>query len=219
MHVTVVNVGDAEQLVRKVDFPAMQDGPLFRVMFPNKTITEEEQDEIINWYCDGLKEAIDRPEEHFLQIRDAKGSPLGFCGWTVVDHAEGESVRYERRLGRKNNRHPTPKALDLPSWTSISNDLRMERRQRSGGLSRFCRLTFLSVCPEHQRKGLGSELLRSACQEIDKLGLCAFVMASPSGVGLYGKFGFEAVGKVESPRGVLTSMIRSPSSDSIRNDK
>ena len=135
MYVTAVTIGDAEQLVREVDFPAMQDGPLFRVMFPKQAVTEEEQNEIINWYCDGLKEAIDRENEHFLQIRDGRGSPVGFCGWTVDC---GQAIR-ERRPRRKNNPCPIPKNLDLSSWDRISTDLRIERYQRLGGLSRYCR--------------------------------------------------------------------------------
>ena len=40
--------------------------------------------------------------------------------------------------------------------------------------------------------------MRLACQEIDKLGLYASVMASSLVVGFYGKFGFEAMGRMES---------------------
>lgn len=69
----------------------------------------------------------------------------------------------------------------------------------------------MSVSPKHQRQGLGSALLRSACQEIDKLEMHAFVMSSPAGVVLYQKFGFEILGNVETKTGAFTSMMRPPS--------
>lgn len=66
----------------------------------------------------------------------------------------------------------------------------------------------MSVHPDHQRKGLGSELLNRACLWIDEVGCPAFVMASPEGVRLYEKFGFGIVGKIDTREGPFISMIR-----------
>lgn len=68
----------------------------------------------------------------------------------------------------------------------------------------------MSVRPDYQRQGLGSRLLQRACEEIDSLGWPAFVMASPAGVQLYTKLGFDVVGGVETNEGVFTSMVRQP---------
>lgn len=43
----------------------------------------------------------------------------------------------------------------------------------------------MSAHPDHQRQGLGSEMLERVCDEMDRLGWPAFVMASPAGVRLY----------------------------------
>ena len=66
----------------------------------------------------------------------------------------------------------------------------------------------MSVHPDYQRQGLGSKMLERVCDEIDRLGWPAFVMASPSGVRLYAKFGFDVVGAVETSEGAFKSMFR-----------
>lgn len=66
----------------------------------------------------------------------------------------------------------------------------------------------MSVYPHYQRQGLGSKMLERVCDEIDKLGWPAFVMASPAGVRLYAKFGFDVVGLVETSEGAFTNMLR-----------
>lgn len=66
----------------------------------------------------------------------------------------------------------------------------------------------MSVHPNYQSQGLGSKMLERVCDEIDKLGWPAFVMASPAGVRLYSKFGFDVVSLVETCEGVFTTMLR-----------
>lgn len=46
------------------------------------------------------------------------------------------------------------------------------------------------------------------CHSVDEKKLVAFVMSSPAGVRLYYKFGFKAVGVVETEHGNFTSMLR-----------
>jgi predicted N-acetyltransferase YhbS len=52
-------------------------------------------------------------------------------------------------------------------------------------------MALLTVVPEVQRKGVGSALLREGLKEVDRRGLPAFIEASPAGLGLYKKFGWE----------------------------
>ena len=66
----------------------------------------------------------------------------------------------------------------------------------------------MAVNPDHQRQGIGSMLMQNICNEIDRHGRCAYVLAAPEGVRLYTLFGFETVGYVETPQGVITSMLR-----------
>jgi predicted N-acetyltransferase YhbS len=66
----------------------------------------------------------------------------------------------------------------------------------------------MSIRPEYQRRGLGSILMQHVCEDMDRHNRYGYVLASPAGVRLYSKFGFEAVGQVDTPYGPITSMLR-----------
>ena len=136
--ITTVDVLDAEHIVRRIDFPAMQHGPLYRLMFPFwADTTEAQQNEIIQWYAEGLRDAVRRQTDNFLQICATDGTPLGFCGWVMehlrhvlskpgpVQHAQGRSL--------------VPETLDLSAWFSVSRYLREERERVLIGLGEVCR--------------------------------------------------------------------------------
>jgi GNAT superfamily N-acetyltransferase len=55
----------------------------------------------------------------------------------------------------------------------------------------FIYMGILTVMPDVQRRGIGSVLLREGLKEVDRRGLPAFIEASPMGLGLYKKFGWE----------------------------
>ena len=66
----------------------------------------------------------------------------------------------------------------------------------------------MAVSPSYQRQGVGSMMMQRICEETDRHGRWAYVLAAPDGVPLYTKFGFRAMGCVETPQGVITSMLR-----------
>lgn len=70
----------------------------------------------------------------------------------------------------------------------------------------------MAVDPSYQRQGVGSTLMEMFCRIVDENALDAFVMSSPAGIRLYSKFGFKAVGVVETNQGNFTSMLRSSGS-------
>lgn len=72
----------------------------------------------------------------------------------------------------------------------------------------FLGITFMAVDPDYQRRGVGSMLMKLFCDEVDDHNLDGFVLSSPAGVRLYSKFGFRAVGVVETNEGKFTSMLR-----------
>jgi hypothetical protein len=51
-------------------------------------------------------------------------------------------------------------------------------------------------------------MMRRICEETDRHGRCAYVLAAPEGVRLYGNFGFKIVGCVQTSQGIITSMLR-----------
>lgn len=55
----------------------------------------------------------------------------------------------------------------------------------------FACMAILVIMPEAQHRGVGSALLREGLKEVDRKGWPAFIEASPKGLGLYKKFGWE----------------------------
>lgn len=53
----------------------------------------------------------------------------------------------------------------------------------------------VGVLPEHQRRGIGTDLMRRFCREIDACGSSAYLETDrPENVAFYRKFGFEVAG-------------------------
>jgi predicted N-acetyltransferase YhbS len=68
----------------------------------------------------------------------------------------------------------------------------------------------MAVRPDHQRQETASMTMQRVCEEMDLHRRHPYVMAEPEAVRLYAKFGFEVVGKVETSKGPVTSMVRMP---------
>lgn len=189
-------------------------------MFPQAaTMTEAQKNEVIAWYSDMQRDAFEEGSESFLKVSSADGSPVGFCGWTVIGQ-KGEAIggaKHERRKATW-----MPETLDQDSWIKLSHAPRAERNRvlkdfdditreiipleaRPGTnlltWSLYIGLTFMAVSPEHQRQGIGSMMMQRVCEETDRHGRCAYVLAAPEGVRLYTKFGFETIGCVETAQG------------------
>ena len=254
-----VGPSDAEAIARGVDVPSMLNGSLFRTMFPTySTMSPEERDEMVQWYIDGLEEALADPGDEFYlkacQLHGGDGTgtgtgdgdgdllPVGFCGWEVIDRehscavqtadkkaensAESDKQQQQQQqeeqqeeikgkppstnaTANKQRGNQLPETLDVDAWLALSSKLRTERMRILRGCDNICRLTFMAVHPDFQRRGIGSMMLQSVCDETDKVpGRCAYVLAAPEGVRLYSNFGFEVVGEVETPHGNITSMLR-----------
>ncbi|RYC63056.1 hypothetical protein CHU98_g3141 [Xylaria longipes] len=193
-----VEVSDAQDIGRHVEVPAMQNGPLYRTMFPQ-----------FNRYIEMLEDAFQAREERFLKACSVDGTPVGFCGWTVIEQNHNRQQADEPRKREKaRNASWLPDTLDVDGWVALSKDLKAERCRVLKDLHSICRLTFMAVHPKYQRQWIGSMMMQRICKETDQQGQCAYVLAAPEGVPLYSKFGFEIVGHVETTHDAITSMFR-----------
>ncbi|KAL2173945.1 uncharacterized protein P884DRAFT_317179 [Thermothelomyces heterothallicus CBS 202.75] len=177
-----VSIADADYLAWAVDAPASESGPLFRLMFPCPGVdfSEQQKDEIIRWYAEGIKDAIISGRTYLRKIRHGDGTVVGLAGW----------ISNEKR-----SEDWLPRALDVSAWLNMSAALKKERYRAIGHLDNVCRITIMSIRPEYQRQGLGSILMQHICEDMDRHARYGYVLASPARVRLYSKFGFEAVGK------------------------
>ncbi|KAL2275598.1 hypothetical protein FJTKL_01981 [Diaporthe vaccinii] len=77
-------------------------------MFPTySTMSPEERDEMVQWYIDGLEEALAHPgDEFYLKACQRHGGggtgpgdadgylpPVGFCGWEVIDREHSRAAQ------------------------------------------------------------------------------------------------------------------------------
>ncbi|KAI0541619.1 hypothetical protein GGR58DRAFT_510709 [Xylaria digitata] len=199
-----VDIPDAEDIIQYVEIPAMQNGPLYRTMFPQfDSVTEAQKGQIIRWYTEMLEDAFQNGQESFLKACSVDGIPVGFCGWTVIERNSGRQVEATdgqagepRNGGKAKKSFWAPEVIDIDGWTALSTALKAERCRVLKDLDNICRLTFMAVDPKYQRQGIGSMMMQRICEETDQQGRCAYMLAAPEG------------GHVESTQGVITSMFR-----------
>ncbi|KAH7157953.1 acyl-CoA N-acyltransferase [Dactylonectria estremocensis] len=184
---TCITVFDAEDLAELITVPAMENGALFKTMFPNwEKGTSAQRAEVERWYGELLQEAVETGGRHgFLQLRDWEGYPLGFCGWTMHWRV---TLDEERRSERQKS---FPELLDCDAWVDLTKRLNVERDKALEGMGDVYRMTCTFVRPEYQRKGVGSTLLKWAFEHIDEVEMPVYLFAPPNAVDFYAKFGFE----------------------------
>ncbi|TRX97631.1 hypothetical protein FHL15_001386 [Xylaria flabelliformis] len=202
-----VQVSDAQDIGYLVEVPAMQNGPLYRTMFPQfSTVTEAQKEQIARWYVEMLEDAFQAREERFLKAYSVDGTPVGFCGWTVIEqHHNRQQADEPRKREKARKASWLPDTLDVDGWVALSKDLKAERCRVLKDLDSICRLTFMAVHPKYQRQGIGSMMMQRICKETDQQGQCAYVLAAPEGVPLYSKFGFKI--SSEASRGGFTGLL------------
>lgn len=116
-----VDVTDAECIARHAEVPAMQNGPLYRTMFPrSETITETQREEIIRWYVEMLEDAFQDRWESLLKACTVDSTPVRSCGWTIIERNREHQV--EANDGQANERQKeekrkeatrVPEAIDI----------------------------------------------------------------------------------------------------------
>ncbi|CAI6014482.1 unnamed protein product [Clonostachys chloroleuca] len=199
-----VKYSDIALLVRSIDYPAMQDGPLYRIMF-NAILGDDEREDIVIWYTISMERAFYSGTQ-LCKACAVDGTPLGFAGWVLENATMCSRPDQSKRSCKEGNY--LPDKLDVSAWLKVSNALMEERKRILRTLNNVMRLTFMSVHTEHQNQGVGSLMLKWICQEADQHNRHMYVLASPAGVYLYAKFEFETVGQVDTGKGVITSMLR-----------
>lgn len=164
-----------------------------------------------------IDQELSRPAQTLATDKNAEGSAEL---QKQQQHQEQQEEQQEQNEGKPPNTNDMAKkhggnklleTLDVDAWIALSSKLRRERMRILKGRDNICRLTFMAIHPDFQRRGIGSMLLQRVCDETDKVtGRCTYILAAPEGVLLYSRFGFEVVGKVETPHGNITSMLRPP---------
>lgn len=136
-----VDVSDAANIARYIEVPAMQNGPLYRTMFPrSNTMTKVQRGEVIRWYTSLLEDAFQDRWERFLKVCFVDGIPVGFCGWTIIDRNREHQVQANAGANKRRDKETwLPEVIDVDGWTTLSTALRKERDQVLKNLDNICR--------------------------------------------------------------------------------
>jgi hypothetical protein len=143
---SLVLASDADTLVRKVEYPANQDNPLYCLMFPSSDIPkrEEQLEAEIRWIIESLTEALSKQSNNLRKACREDGRPVGIIEW-VIGHTtatrniggkqsdESKNTADGAQAGepRKQSKGSSwfPETLDVATWFHVSDKLRKERER------------------------------------------------------------------------------------------
>jgi len=120
-----VMLSDIEDLVRHCDYPAMQENPLNKTMFPNTG--PETKEEEITWHVSSFRETFENNlGADFRQVCTDDRTPVGFALWTLDQLCLPSQIDTKKS---KAEAVKIPRSLDICAWREISLKLRSERRR------------------------------------------------------------------------------------------
>jgi GNAT superfamily N-acetyltransferase len=157
--------------------------PLIEFCFNRPNVPQPPKEESIAKHL----ERMSSPKFVYHKAVDAenpRGPILGVAAWYWVEdpHTAKQNIPWG----------DPPPGVHMQCYDASLGAL---RRWRANYFSKqgkpFAYMALLTVVPEVQRKGVGSALLREGLKEVDRRGWPSFIEASPAGLGLYKKFGWE----------------------------
>lgn len=177
-----------------------------------------------------------------VEIGEEEGDKeiVGYATWV----RNGDSEETKKKWGEESEKKPFLKRMAATIWDSsvveyaytLFNPAASLPRDLSYGKAdevyysendaepeECWMLTYLSVSPDHQRKGVGMELCQWGMERAREEGICAFLYSTVAGRRLYEKAGFRAVGDWRWAKGgddrVMTIMKWNlPSTSDIKAD-
>ncbi|MCJ1385023.1 hypothetical protein MMC17_008141 [Xylographa soralifera] len=178
----VTDPADFERLV-EVEDAAFADDGLIRLLFPaghgGNTVTDRadtyrksEKDDTSNFYVKATSVAT--------------GEIVAWLKYHLYEDLEREHIPYPKEL---------PPGANAPLMEACFTPLKMLREEKMIG-KQYGFVLFLVTVPEWQRRGVGRKLLQRYFDVVDEKGWESWIDASPAGMGLYQKLGWEQVGDV-----------------------
>lgn len=119
-------------------------------MFPHQGVdfSEQQKDEIIRWYAEGIRDAIIGGRMCLRIIRKGDdGTLVGLAGWVMERWPEAQANSNKNKTAvagtkvgnEKKSENWLPEALDVSAWLKVSAALKKERQRVIGHLDNVCR--------------------------------------------------------------------------------
>jgi GNAT superfamily N-acetyltransferase len=179
--ITVTHVTSADDFasIVAIDKKAFGYLPMSSLMFPSTVSDAEKIRE--HQQCWSLD-----PTTRFQKACLPDGTIIGFARWNFFLKSTAEDMM----------------DFELPAGSNkelcefFFGGMAKFRKERTQGKEHFL-MTILAVDPLYQRMGVGARLLEWGLQEADREGVESWINASPYGIGLYKKFGWEECGTLD----------------------
>jgi hypothetical protein len=115
-------------------------------MFPQSDkLTDTQKEEMIRWYVEMIKDAVEERRESHLKACTVDGTPVGFCGWTIIERNRDHHVdaidcpaNEQPKKEKRKKVSWQPETLDIDSWIAVSKALRTERERVLKDLDNIC---------------------------------------------------------------------------------
>lgn len=126
----------------------------------------------------------------FKAVDDDTGDIVAVARWQFPYSLSAEQQREKEELQKATS--AKPEGYNEKLYKEIIEAVNKNREKWVDSSKDFA-LHGLSVSPTHQRRGLGSLLLREGLAVADQMGAKTFLESSPAGVSLYSKHGFKQI--------------------------
>ncbi|MCJ1388582.1 hypothetical protein MMC18_001429 [Xylographa bjoerkii] len=173
---------DFDRLAEVEDL-AFADDPLVQLLFPSgdggTTVTERGES-----HRNSQKED---PSNFYVKATSvATGEIVAWLKYHLYDDLEREHIPFPKEL---------PPGSNIPLMEAGFTTLKALREEKMAGKQYGFVLVLVTV-PEWHRRGVGRKLLQRYLDVVDEKGWESWIDASPAGMGLYQKLGWEQVGGV-----------------------
>ncbi|KAI1078644.1 acyl-CoA N-acyltransferase [Whalleya microplaca] len=172
----------------------------------SKRVLDPSSEHVHEFWNKSLKDELVDPNADYIVMTDPASSPpekvVGFAKWIKPLTPESPPSPAP---------HPWPEGADLAFADTFFGTIDKYHEDTMKGRPHWY-LSVLGTRREYQGKGIGKELVRWGTSRADEDGAEAFVAASPAGVHLYKKMGFEALDEIaiEGVTYLETLMLRKP---------
>ncbi|KAL9128593.1 MAG: hypothetical protein Q9217_002758 [Psora testacea] len=123
-------------------------------------------------------------------VENETGNIVAFSRWVYPVKLTPEQAKEKQE--KEENREPPPEGANVELTNTFFEQIFAGRKKWVDPEKTFL-LHILAVHPSYQRRGLGALLIAPGLEAADRAGAQTYIEASPSGLGLYLKHGWEPV--------------------------
>ncbi|KAI5205359.1 hypothetical protein E4T39_03071 [Aureobasidium subglaciale] len=183
LEVRQVEEGDLADIAR-MDRITMKDVGISRAIWK---IQEAENIDITYAFMRFISIGMEHHAKTFWKVVDTESDELIAVGKFTFQYHEGEAYRDTPVEGEE---AIPKKLLEFFAWLNVGSN---EFAKHNFTDRRHAHLAYLATHPMHRKRGAARMLLEKGTKAADEAGLDMYLQASPIGVEVYQKFGFEVV--------------------------